>query len=103
ERGRALDGLAAGREAFARSEAVLSGERAIVDSAMRAFAAGASDRLVLRTAQVAYLRAERVHLDAQVRLQQALGDLEAAVQPPLVMESGVEQGAGPPGRATPRR
>src|SRR5262249_1373090 len=100
---RALANRDASREALARSEAVLGAERERVASAMRAFAAGASDRLVLRTAQVAYIRAERVHLDAQVRLQQALGDLEAAVQPPLVMESGVEQGAGPPGRATPRR
>src|SRR5262249_23530348 len=95
---RALANRDASREALARSEAVLRAERERVDSATRAFAAGASDRLVLRTAEVAYIRAERVHLDAQVRLQRALGALEAAVQPPLVLGSGIEQGAGPPGR-----
>jgi len=100
---RALASRDASREALARSEAVLGAERERVDSATRAFAAGASDRLVLRTAEVAYIRAERVHLDAQVRLQQALGDLEAAVQPPLVMESGIERGVGPPARGTPQR
>src|SRR5262249_1739672 len=93
----------ASREALARSEAVLGAERERVDSAMRAFAAGASDRLVLRTAQVAYIRAERVHLDAQVRLQQALRDLEAAVQPPLRMEAGTGEGAGRAGRTAGRR
>jgi outer membrane protein, heavy metal efflux system len=98
---RAFANRDASREALARSEAVLGAERERVDSAMRAFAAGASDRLVLRTAEVAYIRAERVHLDAQVRLQQALGDLEAAVQPPLVLASGIEQGAGPPGGRMP--
>jgi outer membrane protein TolC len=100
---RALANRDTSREALARSEAVLGAERERVDSAMRAFAAGASDRLVLRTAQVAYIRAERVHLDAQVRWQQALGDLEAAVQPPLLVGSEVEQGSGPPGRGTPSR
>jgi len=100
---RALAGRDASREALARSEAVLGAERERVDSAMRAFGAGAADRLVLRTAEVGYIRAERVHLDAQVRLQQALGDLEAAVQPPLVVGSEVEQGSGPPARGTPSR
>src|SRR5262249_21408954 len=80
---RALANRDASREALARSQAVLGAERERVDSAMRAFGAGAADRLALRTVEVEYIRAERIHLDAQVRLQQALGDLEAAVQPPL--------------------
>ena len=98
---RALANRDASRDALARSQAVLAAERERVDSATRAFGAGAVDRLALRTAEVEYIRAERIHLDAQVRLQQALGDLEAAVQPPLVMEPGIEQGSGPPGRGTP--
>ena len=100
---RALANRDASRDALARSQAVLAAERERVDSATRAFGAGAVDRLALRTAEVEYIRAERIHLDAQVRLQQALGDLEAAVQPPLVMEPGIEQGVGPSGRGTPRR
>jgi outer membrane protein, heavy metal efflux system len=98
---RALANRDASREALARSEAVLAAERERVSSTMRAFAAGAADRLALRTAEVEFIRAERMHLDAQVRLQQALGDLEAAVQPPLEVGSAVEQGSGPPGRVTP--
>ena len=99
---RALANRDSGREALARSEAVLGAERGRVDSAMRAFGAGATDRLALRTAEVEYTRAERIHLDAQVRLQQALGDLEAAVQPPLAVGSTLEQGPEPPpGRGTP--
>jgi cobalt-zinc-cadmium efflux system outer membrane protein len=98
---RALANRDASREALARSEAVLAAERERVSSTMRAFAAGAADRLALRTAEVEFIRAERIHLDAQVRLQQALGDLEAAVQPPLEVGSAVEQGSGPPGRVTP--
>jgi outer membrane protein, heavy metal efflux system len=99
---RALANRDSSREALARSEAVLGAERGRVDSAMRAFGAGATDRLALRTAEVEYIRAERIHLDAQVRLQQALGDLEAAVQPPLAAGSTLEQGpASSPGRGTP--
>jgi outer membrane protein TolC len=100
---RALANRDASRDALARSEAVLATERERVDSATRAFAAGATDRLALRTAEVELIRQERIHLDAQVRLQQALGDLESAVQPPLLVGSQIEQGSGPPGRRTPSR
>ena len=100
---RALANRDTSREALARSEAVLGAERQRVDSVTRAFAAGAADRLAVRTAEVELVRAERIHLDAQVRWQQALGDLEAAVQPPLLLGSVVEQGSGPPGRRTPSR
>ena len=98
---RALANRDSSREALRRSEAVLAAERERLASTTRAFDAGAADRLALRTAEVDAIRAERIHLDAQVRLQQALGDLEAAVQPPLEMGSVVEQGAGSPGRGTP--
>ena len=98
---RALANRDASREALARSEAVLAAERERLGSTMRAFEAGAADRLALRTAEVESIRAERIHLDAQVRLQQALGDLEATVQPPLEMGPELEQGPGsPPGRGT---
>src|SRR5262249_14908525 len=94
---RALANRDASREALARSEAVLAAERDRVSSARRAFEAGAADRLVLRTAEVELVRAERIHLDAQVRVQQALGDLEAGVQPPLEVGWALEQGSGPSG------
>jgi outer membrane protein TolC len=98
---RALANRDSSREALRRSEAVLAAERERLASTTRAFDAGAADRLALRTAEVDAIRAERIHLDAQVRLQQALGDLEAAVQPPLEVGSALEQGAGSPGRGTP--
>jgi outer membrane protein TolC len=100
---RALANRDTSREAVARSEAVLGTERERVNSALREFTAGATDRLAVRTAEVELIRAERIHLDAQVRWQQALGDLEAAVQPPLLVRSEVEQGSGPAGRGTPSR
>jgi cobalt-zinc-cadmium efflux system outer membrane protein len=100
---RALANRDASREALRRSEAVLAAERERVASTTRAFDAGAADRLALRTAEVESIRAERIHLDAEVRVQQALGDLEAAVQPPLEVGSALEQGSGPPGRGTPSR
>jgi cobalt-zinc-cadmium efflux system outer membrane protein len=100
---RALANRDASREALRRSEAVLAAERERVASTTRAFDAGAADRLALRTAEVETIRAERIHLDAEVRVQQALGDLEAAVQPPLEVGSALEQGSGPPGRGTPSR
>jgi outer membrane protein TolC len=99
---RALANRDAGREALAQSESVLAAERERVSSTTRDFRAGAADRLALRTAEVESLRAERAHLDAQVRLQQALGDLEATVQPPLAMGSVLEQEPAPPEGATPR-
>jgi outer membrane protein TolC len=95
---RALANRDASRDALRRSEAVLAAERERVRSTRRAFEAGAADRLALRTVEVESVRAERVHLDAQVRVQQALGDLEATVQPPLDVGPSLEQG---PERRTP--
>ena len=81
---------------------MLAAESERVHSTTRAFDAGAADRLALRTAEVEFIRAERIHLDAQVRLQQALGDLEAAVQGPLEIGPALEHGPGsPPGRGMP--
>jgi outer membrane protein, heavy metal efflux system len=99
---RALANRDASRDALQRSDAVLAAERARVRSTRRAFEAGAADRLAVRTAEVESVRAERIHLDAQVRAQQALGDLEATVQPPLDVGSSLEQGPeSASGRRTP--
>ena len=98
---RALANRDSSREALQRSEAVLAAESERVHSTTRSFDAGAADRLALRTAEVEFIRAERIHLDAQVRSQQALGDLEAAVQAPLEIGPALEHGPGsPPGRGT---
>jgi outer membrane protein, heavy metal efflux system len=93
-----LDRALAGRDAAERSmveaDRLLVAERQRLRLAQEAFAAGASDRLVLSAAAASAITAERLHLDAQVTLQQALGDLEAVVQPPLEVEPVVvEEGA----------
>src|SRR5271157_319303 len=80
---RALANQEAAREALRRSDSVLAAEHERVRATAQALGAGAVDRLALRTAQVEEARAERIALDAKVRVQQAIGDLEAAVQQPV--------------------
>jgi outer membrane protein TolC len=80
---RALANQEAAREALRRSESVLAAEHERVRANEQALRAGAADLLALRTAQAEAARAERIALDAKVRVQQAMGDLEAAVQEPL--------------------
>jgi outer membrane protein TolC len=83
EMDRALANLGAAREALRRSESVLAAEHERVRTIAGALSAGAADRLALRTAEAEEVRAERITLDAKVRVQQATGDLEAAVQQPV--------------------
>ena len=80
---RALANRESAREALARSASALAAERDRLRATQQALEAGAVDRLALDAAQLELARAERIHLDAQVRMQQAIGDLEAAVQQPL--------------------
>ena len=89
---RALASRTSAREELERSESVLATERERAGATARSLEAGASDRLALQTAEAELARAERIHIDAQVRMQQALGDLEAAVQQPLDLAVDVEQG-----------
>jgi outer membrane protein TolC len=99
---RALANRASAREALARSEATLAAERDRERQARRSLAAGASDRVAWDVAQVELARAERIQLDAEVRLQQSIGDIEAAVQQPLELGGTIERersapsGAGAP-------
>jgi outer membrane protein TolC len=54
-----------------------------LDSVNAQFQAGATDRLDLLNAQLESATAQLLQLDGQVKLQQALGDLEDAVQRPV--------------------
>jgi len=92
---RALANRSAAREALDRADALLAAERRRLRSAERSFAAGALDRLALVAAQVTAIQAEQAHFDARIRLQQAVGDLEAAVQPPLDVEPSLMEGGNP--------
>jgi len=90
---RALADRTAAQNALDRSESLFEAEKRRRRSTTQAFEAGAVDRLTLLSADVTAIQAEQVHLDAQIRLQQAIGDLEAAVQPPLeVKPTIVEDG-----------
>jgi len=86
---RALANQEAAREALRRSDSVLAAEHERVRATTNALQAGAVDLLALRTAQVEEARAERIELDAKLRVQQAIGDLEAAVQPPLEAQAAL--------------
>jgi cobalt-zinc-cadmium efflux system outer membrane protein len=94
---RAIANRDAARDALARAESLYAAERERARATRQAFQAGAVDALALRAARLTSIRAALVRLDAQVRLQQALGDLEAAVQPPLPVVGAVERYDGPPG------
>jgi cobalt-zinc-cadmium efflux system outer membrane protein len=95
----AFDRALADREqttvARARTQALLVTAREQLRAAKQAFTHGATDRLGVLDAELLALQAERTHLDAQVRAQQALGDLEATVQPPLRLELATTEGETP--------
>lgn len=89
----ALANRIAAREGLDRTKTLLAAERRRLRSTKQAFDAGAIDRLGLLAAEVTAIQAEQMHFDAQIRLQQALGDLETAVQPsldvdPMLVEGG---------------
>jgi outer membrane protein, heavy metal efflux system len=92
---RALANRSAAREALGRADSLLVAEQRRLRSAQQAFDAGALDRLALVAAEVTAIQAEQAHFDARIRLQQAAGDLEAAVQPPLDVEPLLMQGGNP--------
>src|SRR5262249_35072826 len=83
---RALAAREAARGALAAAASVVGSERERAQATAGASGPGAADRLTLRRAEIGSIQAERPRRDAQLRFQQALGDLEAAVQPPLDAE-----------------
>jgi cobalt-zinc-cadmium efflux system outer membrane protein len=89
---RALANRTAARDALDRADALLAAEQRRHRSTMQAFDAGAIDRLALLGAEVTAIQAEQIQFDAQVRRQQAVGDLEAAVQPPLDVDPMLVEG-----------
>jgi outer membrane protein TolC len=91
---RALANRAAAEQALIGADRLVAVEHDRLRMARQSFDAGASDRLALLTADAGSLTVERVRLNAEVALQRALGDLEAAVQPPLDIDAAImEEGA----------
>ncbi len=76
---------------FADVQALVAGQTTQLESIEAQFQAGAVDRLGVLTAELELTAASIARLDAQVKLQQAIGALEDAVQRPLDLPESVWQ------------
>jgi cobalt-zinc-cadmium efflux system outer membrane protein len=88
---RALAGVTAAREQLRQVDALLDTQQKNVRAIEARVAAGAADRFELRTTELEAATTELVRLDALVKVQQALGRLEDAVQVPFDALQTVEQ------------
>jgi cobalt-zinc-cadmium efflux system outer membrane protein len=82
----ALVGRSSGLEAARRMAEVARGQRARLERTRSAVALGAAERSAELAARIAWLRSRLGLVDARARAEQALGDLEAAVQGPLPVD-----------------
>ncbi len=80
---RALAHRGAVQEQLAQIETLVRTQRQQLQSVEAAFKAGGADQVELRTAQLEASTSELVQLDAQIKLQQSLGQLEEALQRPV--------------------
>ncbi len=88
---RALAARAAAQDQLRQLDALLEVQRKRVESVAAMVQAGAADQLELRTAELEVATTELARLDAAVKAQQALGQLEDAVQVPFEALPSVEQ------------
>jgi cobalt-zinc-cadmium efflux system outer membrane protein len=88
---RALAARAASQEQLRQIDALLDTQRKHVQSVEAMVKAGAADQSELRTAQLEVATTESTRLDAVVKAQQALGQLEDAMQLPFNALPSVEQ------------
>jgi outer membrane protein TolC len=88
---RALAARTAAQEQLRQIDTLLDTQRKYVQSVEAMVKAGASDQFDLRSAQLEAATAELARLDATVRAQQALGQLEDTVQVPFEALRTVEQ------------
>jgi outer membrane protein TolC len=87
-----MAGLAAVRDALRQIETLQATQRTQVESMEAMLKAGGADQLDLASAQVELRLTDLAGLDAGLKAQQALGQLEDAMQVPFEALSGVEQG-----------
>jgi outer membrane protein TolC len=92
---RALANRQQATAAFAHADALSGAARDRLRETKQALGAGATDQLSVLDAEIATLQVERARLDAQVRAQHALGELEATVQPPLPTDVVATTGSVP--------
>jgi cobalt-zinc-cadmium efflux system outer membrane protein len=88
---RAVTTVAASHEQLRQIDTLLETQRQHVQSVEALVKAGAADQYELRAAQLEVATTEVARLDAQVKVQQALGQLEDAMQYPLEALPSVEQ------------
>lgn len=88
---RAVVSQRAAQEQVSRTAELLQIHHRQLDALRSALSQGAADQLEVRTAEVEAAAAELVRLDAVVRLQQALGELQQAIQAPLQGSTLLEQ------------
>ncbi len=88
---RALAARVASREQLRQIDALLETQRKNVQAVEARVKAGAADQSELRTAELEVATTESTRLDAVVKVQQALGQLEDAMQLPLHALPSVEQ------------
>lgn len=80
-------------------DTLIGAQSAQVKSAEAQFQAGAVDRLEVLAAQLELSTAQLARLDAQIKLQQAIGGLEDAIQRPFELPAWIfEDGNGEEGR-----
>lgn len=82
---------AASQEQWRQTEALLAAEHQHVQAVEAMVKAGAADQYELRAAQLEVATTEVARLDALVKVQQALGQLEDAMQYPVEALPSVEQ------------
>lgn len=96
---RALANRRGASEQVSRLDALVTERNAQLERARSALALGAFDRPSVVSAQAELARGRVALVEARAQLQRALGDLEAAVQGPLVRPEAVERSERPlPGR-----
>jgi outer membrane protein TolC len=89
---RAVQSRMASEDQLKTSESLLQTQRKQADALQAAFRAGAADRYEASAAQLQAAIAELALLDARSKAQQALGQLEEALQVPFEALPTVEQG-----------
>ena len=88
---RAMTAYRASKEQVVRTAELINAHQKQLEAMRSAFAAGAADQIELRTAELEAAAAELTRLDAQMREQQALGDLQLSLQHPLNNASILEK------------
>lgn len=87
---RALAGWAAVQQQLDQLQALWTSQQQLIESIQARLAAGAADQYELRAAQAEAQQIELARLDALLRAQQALGELEQAVQMPFATANALE-------------